>query len=152
MVKQRKRIKMHESYTKQSLPSKEYRELLGTALSVFSSNNSFIIENIIRTYNTFDWYELIDRVSGSLKDPIEKTISKRIGNNKIKDLFLEIVEMRNRIIHGFRITSKEGEQVIATKEPKEKGNRQFIITEDYLMDFIRKNDELSDLLHKYRGY
>lgn len=143
---------MYESYTKQSLPSKEYRELLGTALSVFSSNNSFIIENIIRTDNTFDWYELIDRVSGSLKDPIEKTISKRIGNNKIKDLFLEIVEMRNRIIHGFRITSKEGEQVIATKELKEKGSRQFIITEDYLMDFIKKNDELSDLLHKYRGY
>lgn len=143
---------MYESYTKQSLPSKEYRELLGTALSVFSSNNSFIIENIIRTDNTFDWYELIDRVSGSLKDPIEKTISNRIGNSKIKDLFLEIVEMRNRIIHGFRITSKEGEQVIATKELKEKGSRQFIITEDYLMDFIKKNDELSDLLHKYRGY
>ena len=68
---------MYERYTKQSLPSKKYRELLGTAMSVFCSNNSFIIENIVRTDNDYDWYELIDRVSGNLKDPIEKTISKR---------------------------------------------------------------------------
>ena len=37
---------MYEPYTRQSLPSKEYRELLGSALCVFSSNNGFIIENI----------------------------------------------------------------------------------------------------------
>lgn len=40
---------MYETYSKQSLPEKEYRELLGTALCVFSSNNGFLIENIIRT-------------------------------------------------------------------------------------------------------
>lgn len=33
---------MYEPYTRQSLPSKEYRELLGSALCVFSSNNGFI--------------------------------------------------------------------------------------------------------------
>ncbi len=35
---------MYESYSKQALPSKEYRELLGTALCVFNSNNNFVIE------------------------------------------------------------------------------------------------------------
>ena len=35
---------MYENYTRQSLPSKEYRELLGSAICVFNSNNSFIIE------------------------------------------------------------------------------------------------------------
>lgn len=144
---------MYETYSKQSLPEKEYRELLGTALCVFSSNNGFLIENIIRTNVSPDsWYDLIDKTSGQLKAHLSSTISKKSGNKDIENLFLEIVEMRNRIIHGFRITSKEGEQILATKERKENGHLQFEITPKYLMDFIEKNDRLSDLLHEYRGY
>ena len=60
--------------------------------------------------------------------------------------------MRNRIIHGFRITSKNGEQVLATKTRKKEGNVQFEITNEYLMDFIKKNEQLNYLLHQYRGY
>ena len=67
---------------------------------------------------------------------IEKTIAN--SNPAIAKKFGEIVEMRNRIIHVFRVTSPDGEQ--------------FIITEKYLIDFIKKNDELSDMLHNYRGY
>ena len=44
---------------------------------------------------------------------------------------------------------KHQEQVIATKE---KSGHQFEITEDYLLDFIRKNENLSDMLHQFRGY
>ena len=145
---------MYETYSKQSLPEKEYRELLGTALCVFSSNNGFLIENIIRTnVSPNSWYDLIDKTSGQLKTHLSNTISKKSGNKDIENLFLEIVEMRNRIIHGFRITSKEGEQILATKERKENGHLQFDeITPKYLMDFIEKNDKLSDLLHEYRGY
>lgn len=40
---------MYENYTRQALPSKTYRELLGTALCVFNSNNAFIIENVLNT-------------------------------------------------------------------------------------------------------
>ena len=40
---------MYESYTRQSLPTKQYRELLGSAICVFNSNNAFIIENIVFT-------------------------------------------------------------------------------------------------------
>lgn len=47
---------MYEPYTRQSLPSKEYRELLGSALCVFSSNNGFIIENIIHTSNAYEMH------------------------------------------------------------------------------------------------
>lgn len=83
---------MYENDSKQSLPAKEYRELLGSALCVFSSNN------------------------------------------------------------GFRITSKHGEQVFATKTLKKDGNIQFEITVEYLQDFIKRNETLSDLLHEYRGY
>ena len=143
---------MYENYTRQSLPTKEYQELLGTALCVFSSNNGFIIENIIKTDDSFNWYELIDKESGLLKKTISETISNKCGNTEIEDLFLEIVNMRNRIIHGFRITSKSDEQVLATKTRKKDGNIQFEITDEYLMDFIKKNEKLSDLLHQYRGY
>lgn len=143
---------MYENYTKQSLPTKEYRELLGTALCVFSSNNGFIIENIIKTDDSFNWFKLIDKESGLLRKDISETISKKCKNKEIEDLFFEIVNMRNRIIHGFRITSKSGEQVLATKTRVKDGNNQFQITNEYLMDFIKKNERLSELLHQYRGY
>lgn len=143
---------MYESYTRQSLPTRRYRELLGSALCVFSSNNGFIIENIIHTDNTSDWYELIDKESGLLKKNISETISLKCGNTQIEDLFSDIVNMRNRIIHGFQITSNTGEQVLATKTRKKDGNLQFEITEDYLLEFIEKNQKLSDLLYAYRGY
>lgn len=135
--------------TRQSLPSEQYRLLLGTALSVFSSNNGFIIENILNTDSSYSWHELIDKESGKLMKAIEDTITTN-SDVKIANQFDEIVEMRNRIIHGFRITSLDGEQVIATKVKS--SGEQFIITEKYLIDFIKKNDELSDMLHTYRGY
>ena len=143
---------MYESYTRQSLPSRQYRELLGTALCVFSSNNGFIIENIIKTNGVFEWYDLIDKESGQLRKTIEITISSKCGNTKIEDLFMELVTMRNRIVHGFRITSSNGEQVLATKTLKKEGNVQFEIKEEYILEFIEKNQKLSDLLHSFRGY
>ena len=136
-------------YSRQSLPSKQYRLLLGTALSVFSSNNGFIIENILNTDSSYSWYELIDKESGKLIKAIEDTNTTN-SDVKIANQFGEIVEMRNRIIHGFRITSPDGEQVIATKVKS--SGEQFIITKEYLIDFIKKNDELSNMLHTYRGY
>ena len=53
---------MYESYTRQSLPTKQYRELLGSAICVFNSNNAFIIENILKCddLDKYDWYHLID--------------------------------------------------------------------------------------------
>lgn len=143
---------MLEACTRQSLPAKEYCELLGVALCVFSSNNAFIIENIIRTDDTNDWFTLIDEESGKLRKFISRTISVRCGDTRIEDLFMRIVGMRNRIIHGFRITSENGEQILATKTKAKDGNQQFYITKEYLLDFIKKNEELSDLLHQYRGY
>lgn len=59
--------------------------------------------------------------------------------------------MRNRIIHGFRITSKTGEQILGTKTKIKNGNIQFEITKDYLKDFISKNDVLSMKLNSYRN-
>lgn len=143
---------MYEKYTRQALPSKEYRELLGSALCVFNSNNAFVIENILRSdeEGKYNWYDLIDRESGQLEKTIENTITKKAGQT-IASLFCELVGMRNRIVHSFQVTH-EGKQILATKERIKDGNGQFTITEEYLLEFIAKNEKLSTELHKFRGF
>jgi len=141
---------MYEEYSKQSLPSKKYRELLGYALCVFNSNNSFIIENILRVNNLkYNWSELIDKTSGNLFPIIGETITKATQNDKIFIMFNELVNTRNRIIHSFQITDEYGNQLLATKE---KNGNQYRITEEILFQFIKKNEVLSSELHKFRGY
>ena len=135
--------------TRQSLPSERYRLLLGTALSVFSSNNGFVIENILHTDDSYSWYNLIDMESGWLKSVITKKITIEAGVD-IGEMFAELLEKRNRIIHGFRVSSSDDGQVMATKVKR--SGEQFYITEEYLTDFIRENERLSDMLYKYRGY
>ena len=120
-----------------SLPKDEYVYLLGMAISVFISNNGFIIENII------------NKESGQLKSPIAQTITKNAGA-EIAELFSDIVYKRNRIIHSFRCTSSKEEQILATKDRIT--NQQFYIDEHYLINFIELNNKLSHLLHEYRGY
>ena len=144
---------MYESYTRQALPPKEYRELLGTALCVFNSNNAFIIKNILHMRKIqSDWYKLIDKQSGGVSKEFKKEIEKNItnGGNAIADLFSELVERRNRIVHSFQVTNKDGEQILATKTKVEEGNNQFIITTEYLMQFIKDNEKLSSLLYDHR--
>ncbi|MFJ5795644.1 selenium binding protein [Bacillus atrophaeus] len=140
---------MYEEYSKQSLPSRKYRKLLGSAICVFNSNNAFIIENILKKdeENRFNWQELIDYTSGQLSQQIKETITK-FSDTKITSCFSEVIGMRNRIIHSFQITDGDGKQTLATKH---KNGKQVIITEDYLYNFIKKNEELS-VLNEFRGH
>ncbi len=140
---------MYESYSRQALPSKNYRELLGAAICVFNSNNSFVIENILRNdaKSRYDWWTLIDMTSGDLSLPIKKTITKA-SNTQIATLFGDLINKRNRIVHSFQITDCDNEQRLATKD---KRHHQFVITEDYLLEFIRGNEKLSTMLHEFRG-
>lgn len=144
---------MYENYTKQALPKKHYRELLGTALCVFNSNNAFIIETILRLdfSGKYDWYHLTDLESGLLKPSVHNVISNQCGV-EIENLFVDLIKRRNRIIHSYRITNSSNQQVLATKELVKDGNTQFEITEDYLLEFIKLNDKLSTMLHNLRGY
>lgn len=141
---------MYENYTRQSLPTKEYRELLGSAICVFNSNNSFIIENVLREDGgrNYNWYDLIDKTSGQLEKEINKTITAKAGS-EIAQLFNDLVDKRNRIIHSFQITDDDKEQILATKD---KQHNQFVITKEYLLDFIKANEVLSDKLYIFREY
>lgn len=142
---------MYENYTRQSLPERDYRELLGTALCVFNANNQFIIENILRiSGDQHNWWELMDKTSGSI---LHKVMIEQYGDivpENIIELFNILVEKRDRIVHSFQITYSMDteEQILATKDPKT--DEQFIITREYMMDFIKENDKLSDMLYKLR--
>lgn len=140
-----------DKLTRQALPSDNYLLLLGASMCVFNANNAFVIENILKTsLCTKSWYELIDLESGELKPYIAETISKRAGSAEIADLFKDVVDMRNRIVHSFQITAGNGDQMLATKVRRT--YEQFHITESFLREFIEKNERLCDLLHGFRGY
>lgn len=139
---------MYENYSRQSLPSRRYRELLGSAICIFNSNNQFVIENILRVDNSnYNWYELIDKTSGQLTKPITETITKN-SDEETSSLFSNLVFKRNRIIHSFQITY-ENEQILRTKD---KNHQQYNITEEYLLKFISENESLSSKLYKFRGH
>lgn len=140
---------MYEKFTKQSLPDRKYRELLGTAIVVFNANNAFIIENFLRLNVTESWYKLIDMESGYLKNTVKETIVEHSGKD-IVDCFNNLVDMRNRIVHSYQVTNDHDEQVLYTKDKQTQN--QFEITTSYLMNFINKNDELSNKLHEFRGF
>ena len=142
---------MYESYTKQALPSREYRELLGTAICVFNSNNNFVVENILRLDDEerYNWRELIDKYSSNLQEILQNKLGK--DGTEIIPLFKKIIQSRNRIVHSYHITEGD-EQILATKDREEKGSKQYTITKDHLLDFIHMNDELSSLLHDLRGF
>lgn len=139
---------MYESYTRQSLPEKDYRALLGSAICVFNSNFAFIIENMLHDEpEKYDWHELISLEGGKLQRRLRD--SKVAEYEEIFELFDSLREKRNRIIHSFRITNEKGEQSLATRD---KDGSQFEISEGYLIDFIKENERLSSQLHCYRGY
>lgn len=143
---------MYEQYSKQALPSKSYRELLGAAVCVFNSNNAFLIENILRfdIGGEYSWHKLMDQTSGTLGDQIIDTIEK-VTNLDIAGKFTELVDRRNRIMHSFQVTDADGGQILYTKTKAKDGNEQFPITEDYLKSFIQLNEEFSMALHSIRG-
>jgi len=139
---------MYENYTRQSLPSTKYRELLGSAICVFNSNNQFVIENILRIDNQkYNWYELTDKTAGALQGEIKDTITEMAGT-EIANLFDQLTRKRNRIVHSFQITHNS-EQTLGTKD---KHNHQFYINEEYLLGFIQENEVLAYKLHELRGF
>lgn len=141
---------MYYPYTRQALPNEKYLKLLGMALCAFNSNNAFIIENILHTApEKYSWYTLMDKESGKLKPLVKKVITEN-STPAIANLFHDLVHKRNRIIHSFPITEDiTGEQILQTKD-KFMNNNQYPITIQYLKDFLKDNEELSDLLNEYR--
>lgn len=138
-----------KKYTRIALPEDDYITLLGIALYVFNSNNSFIIENILHVKkDEADWYELIDDEKGKVINTLKEILT---DSHEIYKLFKSIKEKRNRIVHSFPITEKNtGRQRLQTKSKIRKGNEQELISEEYLIEFIQENELLNNLLYQFR--
>ena len=138
---------MYETFTKQALPSKEYRELLGTAICVYNSNTSFLIENLRHKNNFLSWYELLDKQGNKLQIEIEKELNEIAPD--ICEKYKKLTQKRNRIIHSFQITYKN-EQILSTKTYSPE-NIQFLINKDYLLSFIKESEVLSTMLYNLKN-
>lgn len=135
-----------------SLPSDYYVYLVGVCVCVFNSNNGFLIENILRINKATNWYELVDQTSNKLLNKYSELLKKFPHGDEIVDLFENLVDMRNRILHSYRITSKTQEQILGTKTKIKDGNTQFEITQNYMEEFIEKNNSLSSKLYDLRNF
>lgn len=133
---------MYETHTRQSLPSKEYRELLGTAICVYNSNTSFLIEILTYKNSLLSWHKLLDMQGNELQKKIENEFNEI--DPTISHKYKSITQKRNRIIHSFQITYND-EQILSTKTycPE---NIQFHINKEYLLSFIKENEELCIML------
>lgn len=147
---------MYENYSRQAMPDKNYRELLGTAICVFNSNNAFIIENLLNISNYHDWWNLMDQESGTIAEIMKSRRYKNAfrGNEYLFQKWHNLVLNRNRIIHSFQVTSKENSddidgQILFTKV-KESGE-QFPITKEYLIKFIKDNSDFAIQLDNFRN-
>ena len=136
--------------TRQSTSDEELLYLLGICQWVFNSNCGFIIEMIDKEHHDNSnkpWHTLIELTAGQLKD-YENKITEIMGDD-IYNLFDKLVTKRNSIIHSLPTGEKVDDYVIPIYRNDSKGIN-IKIDKEYLREFI--NEELSDLIYKFRGY
>ncbi len=141
-----------EKLTRQSLTDNEFLYLLGVCQWVFNSNVSFIIEMIDKEHHNNSeesWFNLVEKTAGNLKD--YKNIVYNILGRDIYDLFNELVLERNAIFHSFPTGEKVNNYYIPIYRNDYKG-LNIEIDKEYLKAFIKKNEKLSDLIYRFRGY
>ena len=138
--------------TKQSTSDDEFLYLLGVCQWVFNSNFGFIIEMIDKEHhNNSDerWIDLIELTAGWLLNYKDKIIT--ILGEEIYSLFSELVDKRNSIIHSIPTGEKVDNYEIPVYRNDSK-HKYVRIDKNYLIDFIKKNEKLSSLIHSFRGY
>lgn len=129
----------------QSSTSNEYCQLIGMCVLTFSSNFTLMMENISSSNLSKNNCKLIDEFDGNTYTKIPDTFDKNILNE-----YKTITDMYYKIIHSFCATTESGKQILVKID--EKTNKQFYITEEYMKDFIKRNEDLSRKLHEIRGY
>ena len=138
--------------TRQSTSDDEFLYLLGVSQWVFNANCSFIIEMIDKEHHNNSnelWNKLIELTAGRLLNYKNKIIA--ILGRDIYNLFAELVDDRNSIIHSIPTGEKVDDYVISIYRNDTK-NKYVKVDKNFLKNFIQKNEELSNAIHKFRGY
>ena len=138
--------------TRQSTSDDEFLYLLGISQWVFNSNCGFIIEMIDKEHHhnsNESWTKLIELTSGNLLNYKNMIIS--ILGIEIYDLFELLVDKRNTIIHSIPTGEKVDDYVIPIYR-NDKKKKYVKIDKEYLLEFIKENEKMSDKIYAFRGY
>lgn len=141
-----------KNLTRQSLSDDELLYLIGVSQWVFNSNLHFIIEMIDKEHHNNSeesWFDLIELTAGKLKGDHKDLILSVLGS-EIYDLFADIKEKRDAIVHSFPTGKKVDGYCIPVYRNDTKGKR-VEIDKEYLKEFIKQNEKLSSLVYKIRG-
>ena len=114
-------------------------------------NGQFLIENFLSNESNTEenGWTLMGSEAGSIFGKTKETFVRK-NHQDIVDLFNDLKNRRNRIIHSFQFAHKDSSQGIATLVRKT--HEQFEIDETFLLTFIKDNEKFSDLLHEFRGH
>lgn len=138
--------------TRQSTSDDEFLYLLGISQWVFNSNCGFIIEMIDKEhYNNSSepWHKLIEFTAGNLLN--YKNIVITVLGKDIYNLFGKLVDDRNSIIHSMPTGERADNYTIPIYRNDTK-NKYVRIDKNFLKNFIKENEELSDKIYNFRGY
>lgn len=141
-----------KNITRQSTSDDEFLLLLGISQWVFNSNCGFIIEMIDKEHHNNSsepWNRLIELTAGNLLN--YKNIIITILGKDIYNLFDKLVDDRNAIIHSMPTGEKVDNYTIPIYR-NDKKNKYVRIDKNFLKNFIKENEKLSDKIYKFRGY
>ncbi|WP_156314362.1 selenium binding protein [Lacticaseibacillus camelliae] len=132
------------------MPSEELRMLVGTSIITFNSNTQFLIENFLAKAmpKNEDWWTLTDVEAGVVYERCHQFLVD-LHRNDIADMFFDLVQRRNRIVHCFQFSHSDGSQALATLTRRT--HQQFEIDKAYLLRFIKDNESLALLLDDFRN-
>jgi len=135
-----------------------YLYRLGVALYWFNSVNSFLTEIICHIDRDKDRISLLDKTSGNIliifkdvfNDIKEKWLFSKIYENmqNVIDLFSKLNDERTDFVHSYPITNKDFKQILHRR--KDKNNKYFEITNEFLDSFTSSLNKLSDNLYIIR--
>lgn len=146
------------------LPKLDYTALVGASVYYFDRCQSFIVELLVHQPTIgLEWRNLTDKTAGQLCPIVEKHLDdKSYIDPKLHDVFSDLSEQRDRIVHGYPVTDTEtGEQRLHTKNKEKTKNeqdwekpdagKQYPITHEYMLDFIKQVADLTYRLDDVRA-
>ena len=146
--------------TRLALPTDDtYLYRLGVALYGFASINSFMTEIICHIDKSQNRTSILEyETSGTILSIFKKVLKKIKVNEKypeIHDIILQTAnvfenlnEQRNDIIHPYPITNDKKEQILHRRKDKE--GKYFEVNNAFLDQFISKLDNVSNSLYEIR--
>ena len=139
--------------TRQSLTDSDLLILLGISQWVFNSNCHFVIEMIDKEHHgnsDVSWFEFLSLTAGQINNNYADIINTVLGV-EISELFHDLINRRNKIMHSFPTGEKPDGYPIPMYR-KSINDPYISIDKKYLEQFIADNSELSSKINEKRSH